>query len=358
LGISLDGWREIHDKNRFYYEKGLKRGSFNKIMRNLEKIREKEIPISISTTISDNNISLTPSIVNFLSEEGFDNIGLNPPINPNNKREDFARLIAIQIVNSYELLRNKGIYEDRVGRRMKRLLLKKPYYRECSAYGRQMVVSPDGLVNNCHAFYKMNVFTPWVALEEYNQKNNKKWKNLLTIRTENCKYCPFINICGMGCMYRAYHYNHNPKSIDKLGCILTKKIIDWMAFELIKDIKCMAIDIKTLFHLKNKKIIINKELVEKLRRINIKKVFFGAPKCFNQIERVRSLSIIEENKTIEKSQPEEICKETNFKKHEIVFVVKEPQKLLRYDKKGYKTYLVDSKSYWLEDIIRIRKSEF
>ena len=68
LGISIDGPKHLHDKYRFYRNKN---GSFNKIMANIEILKEFSIPFNILTLLTKNNILHPKELYEFYQKNDF-----------------------------------------------------------------------------------------------------------------------------------------------------------------------------------------------------------------------------------------------------------------------------------------------
>lgn len=64
VGLSIDGREEIHNKLR-----GNSR-SFQKVVENIKKLQEREIPVSLITTVHKLNFAELPDIANFILEKG------------------------------------------------------------------------------------------------------------------------------------------------------------------------------------------------------------------------------------------------------------------------------------------------
>ncbi len=70
MAISLDGYgAETHDIFRVY--KNSRRGSWNNILVNIEKLKANRIPISINATISEQSCKSLPQLVKWIAENGF-----------------------------------------------------------------------------------------------------------------------------------------------------------------------------------------------------------------------------------------------------------------------------------------------
>ena len=63
-----------------------------------------------------------------------------------NPEEIDISFATFSMLKAFRKLREKGIYEDRVMRRLKPFIQKEIYMKDCGGYGNQIVVAPDGQV--------------------------------------------------------------------------------------------------------------------------------------------------------------------------------------------------------------------
>jgi len=206
VSISLDGFEKINDKTRL---DKIYKGSSKRIIQNIDKYIKDGVNVSLSITINKYNIDYLPAISKwvFIRFPKIKSVGFNLPLQNlkgNNLFVD-SEYCAFQLYNSYRILRNKGIYEDRVLRRLKYIVEEKPYLKDCGACGNQIVIHPKGLVGPCHGFAgSMNYFNSNLNnLDFYKDKVFKKWNLLSPINKKECikRNCPFILICGNSCPY-------------------------------------------------------------------------------------------------------------------------------------------------------------
>lgn len=68
VGVSIDGPREIHDKRRITQSKV---GSFDRVMRGVEHLRNKAVDFNILTVIHEDNVTKASELMAFYKEQGF-----------------------------------------------------------------------------------------------------------------------------------------------------------------------------------------------------------------------------------------------------------------------------------------------
>ena len=193
IQLSLDGTEKTHDKIR-------SKGSFEKVLRAAEKVKQSGKHLALATVITGWNYKEFDKIeklvkkfqpfrwsVDFLCpNERTEAQGLNPPL-------DAAFLM--------ERSFNSGKHESQPG----------------FACGANLCsVLTNGSIVKCDFF-------PYITGGNIRKKSLlKAWLDLKKIKIEEleCKDCAFIDSCGGGCRYRAMYYNKNQISKDPAYCML------------------------------------------------------------------------------------------------------------------------------------------
>ncbi len=209
VSISLDGPKELHDKNRIT-KTGT--GTFDLIESNMLKYAEKGVNIGLSITITKDTVNFLPQIAEWISDKYkfVKSVGFNPPQsseNGNPANVSNFEFLMVQLYNAFRVFRQKGIYEDRVMRRLKYIITKTPYLKDCAGCGNQIVVAADGRIGPCQAFLGTGKFFERKKPESYvfsDDATIREWNNLTPINKAACQDCPFILICGNGCPYYSY----------------------------------------------------------------------------------------------------------------------------------------------------------
>ncbi len=284
IGFSLDGWKEINDSNRVYFnpENNKLEGTYNLVTENIRRYTQAGIPTSLSVTITRESVPYLCDIAYFFADKiHVNSIGFNIPLVKESNH--FFDIVAEQVVNARYVLHKYNIYEDRVGRRLSKIN-KDVFIQDCAGYGNQIVVAPDGKLNYCQAYYKFeNPFTPWQDMENYNDNYRNKWNDLLIDHFKRCDGCPFISICGKGCAFHSRMYG-SEENIDYSTCALVNRMIKDISFELVKDIKWIVFDFDHLIILRENLSNILKHLIEKF---NLPKDIFDNNLSWRHLEKVR-----------------------------------------------------------------------
>lgn len=243
VSISIDGPEEIHNKVRVY-SNGL--GTFEDIRKGYDELKKAGVDkINISFTVGSHNVNNlrehVEKVINIFDVKGmgFNFIsGLPLKQNPCDVDIDFA---TEKVLDAFDLLREKGIYEDRIMRKLTPFVEGKFKLKDCGAIGNQIVLAPDGSIGPCHAFlHSRNYFNHHVNEGKINFKEDKvfkEWANRMPINMKSCENCSAIAICGGGCAYNAYLEKNSIWGLDDRMCKHNKKLLEWAIWETYGKIK-------------------------------------------------------------------------------------------------------------------------
>lgn len=234
ISVSIDGPAEINDKNRIDIHGN---ATFNRVYNNLLKLKQSALDFGISVTVTpENDLS---KLLPLLHELGIKSIGLNS-LSPNKNipLEDKDRKAMINhILSTIFKFKQEGITESRYySFRYKSLIKRHFVHRHCSAYGKQIVITPDGKIGPCQGLwpdYENNHETDFFQLsldssmDDFNHTYNN-WSIRIPISMESCYKCPAIAICGGGCAKNAYIDHHDINSIDQSFCEDMKTLLSWI----------------------------------------------------------------------------------------------------------------------------------
>jgi len=228
VAISIDGPKEIHDQMRVYSSG---RGTFDEVIRSYRLAQEMGVKIGICVTIDRHNISRMKEIVCWLADElGAKGMGFNILIENSAGQvgyecDRYAEVVAQELIESFKVARAKGIYEDRMMRRVKNFLDKEPVLSDCGGCGLQIVVSPDGKIGVCQAFCGGKEFFVTESFETFEPESHpfwKKWRKRSPLTNKTCKSCIALGNCGGGCPYNAYRAKGTIDALDERFCVHAK----------------------------------------------------------------------------------------------------------------------------------------
>ncbi|NMB66437.1 SPASM domain-containing protein [Candidatus Woesearchaeota archaeon] len=234
IAISIDGPKNIHDSARRYLSG---EGSFENVIKSFYLLKEEGIIPSISCTIGEHNVNELEEVATFFANELKPlSVGFNIMIGEKST-ENFVKKASSNLFKAYKILKESGIYEDRVMRRLESIFNGKFYLKECAAYGNQIAVRYDGKIGPCHAFCSKGDYF-FGNINDPNFKLNSNifhdWTNRNQIYNETCRKCPFVLLCGGGCAHNSKVEFEDINEIDKNICVHTKMLVDWVMEELWK----------------------------------------------------------------------------------------------------------------------------
>jgi uncharacterized protein len=232
ISISLDGCRD-NNKMRVYENK---KEAFNDIIRGINLLKKNKAQFSISCTFSEHNVKDIEKISKFFSSMGIKGMGFNllknlpkgVPARCSVKSQNNA------LIKAFKILREKGIYEDRIMRKVKAFITEKPHLADCSAYGGQLVVSPEGNVGICHILMLSGGYTSMGNVNSLTKskiladKQFKNWSRISPVFKDKCLSCPAIGICGNGCAAESMKKYSGIHGLDTGFCQHTKGMLDWL----------------------------------------------------------------------------------------------------------------------------------
>jgi len=238
IAISVDGFTEKSNNMRVDIAGN---NIFPKLLETLEMCKNLKVDIALSVTLSDETIKNTKDILNLVDNYGIKSFGFNIMMSNENflVPPEYNEAAAQFIIDEFIELRKRGIYEDRIMRKVKSFTESQVYFSDCAATGGgQIVIAPNGKVGVCHGcINNKRYFVSDVNDKEFDATKDEtfiEWSQITPINKEECLDCPALGICGGGCPVNALHIKEGNTihSLDERFCIHAKKTLDF----LIKDL--------------------------------------------------------------------------------------------------------------------------
>ncbi|MBE7015100.1 MAG: FibroRumin system radical SAM peptide maturase [Ruminococcaceae bacterium] len=240
IAISVDGFTEEANSMRVDIAG---KPVFTRILKILDKCKQLDVNVALSVTLSEETIKNTKNILDLVDNYGIRSFGFNIMMSsdtfvlPNSYNEKAAQFIIDEFIE----LRKKGIYEDRMMRKLKAFTKAQVYFSDCAATaGGQIVIAPNGQVGICHGcLYDKQYFVSSVDDETFDatkDENFIEWSQLTPINKEECLECPALGICGGGCPINAMHLKpgNTIHSIDERFCVHSKKTLKFLIEDLYR----------------------------------------------------------------------------------------------------------------------------
>ncbi|MHB8561328.1 MAG: radical SAM protein [Thermoplasmataceae archaeon] len=234
MSISIDGSKELHDRNRVYVNG---RGTYDDALRGLKLLQQEGIEVTASTTVTKSNVDSLEEVTEHLVSLGFNKIGYNILMAENIADPEIKQLsekTATALLGVYEKYRNRNILIHPVVKQIKSLYYKNFQWSDCAACSAQLTISPEGKMGVCQAFVNDTDQFRYSVTENSNLFSIveesplfKEWRKRSPINMDKCMECEAIAICGGGCPYNAYYSTGSIWNIDYMFCSYAKSIVKW-----------------------------------------------------------------------------------------------------------------------------------
>lgn len=240
VGISIDGASREANSMRITPSG---KEAYNKIVEALDLCKELNVKPSLSITLSEETIKDIDGIMELLDKYEIQGIGYNILLSSGEYQppEDYYEKASQFIVDSFEIFRKVGIYEDRIMRKLKTFTSSSVYLSDCGATaGGQLVFVPDGKVGICHGLLAdKEDFDVTIDDEDFDARTHptwQKWANLVPINNDYCYDCEALGICGGGCPINAREINPDKglTCIDDRQCVHAKRTLEYLIKDLYK----------------------------------------------------------------------------------------------------------------------------
>lgn len=240
IAISVDGFTEEANSMRVDVSG---KPVFSRILNVLDKCKELDVNVALSVTLSEETIKSTDDILKLVDKYGIQSFGFNIMMSSDSfvLPESYNEKAAQFIIDEFIELRKRGIYEDRMMRKLKAFSKAQVYFSDCAATaGGQVVIAPNGQVGICHGcLHDKKYFVSNVDDKEFNaikDENFIEWSQLSPVNHEECLDCPALGICGGGCPINAMYLKpgNTIHSIDERFCVHSKKTLEFLINDLYR----------------------------------------------------------------------------------------------------------------------------
>lgn len=242
-GISIDGIRKDHDRNRVYSNG---KGTYNSILSNIKKIKNRKY-IGAAVTITGEDIDLVKTVKEL--SKYFPTISIKPVrsngeigINKNNfallciEYRKFARFIVKQTTNGnlkyiYAILNG----DDYLGKYIFRLLLNYKVETRCDAGFARFFLAPDKNIYTCPAATRKNNLIVGSLLQGISKEKINQFFTLQHFRNQ-CIDCSIRYLCGGECLVVSSSINPSFSINDAYMCAYKKELV-YIAAYIVNEIR-------------------------------------------------------------------------------------------------------------------------
>lgn len=249
IGISIDGPKELHDKNRI---DAYGNGTYDRVIKNIYHIQHNQRLSSRFKNIwglcvfSDTSTHLV-DIIEHHRDLGFNDvqIKLERKILPDNfdysnYKEEYLSLMKKMIneakngnISAIRMILNN---EDYLGKFILRIITNQYITLRCNAGKCKIAICPNGDIYPCDSF--IGIPEMKIGNMYWDTPISKTFGNLTVNNCEPCSTCSLRYLCGGDCYYNSYINTHSLSTVHPQMCDMLKYLCElaiWGVYHLQKD---------------------------------------------------------------------------------------------------------------------------
>ncbi|MDD3178235.1 MAG: radical SAM protein [Candidatus ainarchaeum sp.] len=236
VGISIDGFSSKTNSNRVNHNN---KNMYLEIKKGFDLLISKKIPVSVSYTLTKDNIRDIKHFVKNLDTKMSFSFNLL-----HKQKMVFDDKFIDDLFDVINILTKKNILEDRIYyRRFLAIVFKRFYVKDCAGMGNQLVVLPSGKIGICHGYdwkhktyFEKNLNDISLKYDFTKDYIWDTWNKRSTFNILNCWNCIGLTLCGGGCIVnKTKGKDLNIYQLDLDNCKLYKKIIRKLILKIAKE---------------------------------------------------------------------------------------------------------------------------
>lgn len=218
IQITLDGDKEIHNQKRPLADGS---GTFDKILENINKIVDKDIPLYLRINVDENNADSIPKLFDLIPESKREKITINMCNIFQN--DEYVNLFPL-----YKIAIDKGF----------RFEFSRKQLQICEgSFINSITVQPDGKITPCQMCSEKGFNFGSIGKDGRlllkNESEFYRFRATSALDNEECKKCSRFPLCLGGCYFNRYK--------DNTVCIATNKgeqeFLNMIKLEIYSDLK-------------------------------------------------------------------------------------------------------------------------
>lgn len=236
FSISLDGATPAANSCRKYHN-GMP--GYSDIIRGLETAKKNGCDVGLSITLSQEALKDGDKIFELIDKYNLKSIGFNILLTDSNYSvpEEYFINVSKFLIEAFKVFRQKGIYEDRVMRKVDAFVNHKIHLQDCAAEGaNQLVIAPNGDVGICHGYLSTReTFVTNVDSQDFRMDQDPlflEWNKRTPLNMKKCLNCMALGTCGGGCALNAKANHQSIWDLDERFCIHSKATIEFLIWDL------------------------------------------------------------------------------------------------------------------------------
>jgi radical SAM protein with 4Fe4S-binding SPASM domain len=230
VAVSLDGSRDVNDSMRIDNDR---LGTYGKVTSSINKLVAAGVKVFGSVTVGPHNINLLSETSDLLEKLNIKKFGFNFI-----KGKQLIELVGIDGVEEYCRQSAKAVmeyskthkrgFEYQLEKKLDAFERKDFFPHDCTCYGSQLVIQPDGQISNC-PFFK----TGFGHVNEvndnfriWNQPLVKEWRKRLPLYHQEFKNNDAKAMCGAGCAWSSKELYGDFLSVDQSSRIFSEEVFN------------------------------------------------------------------------------------------------------------------------------------
>lgn len=236
IGISIDGPKELNDKNRVY--RNSDSSVYDTVTEKIKLLQKYGARFGLSITVSQDFLDHKEEALKWIKEYGVKDIFYNLyHFTCKAEWEEYYKEACKFLITSYKELAPYGIVDGRLQRKIDSFLKGTFKFADCASIGaNQLTIKPNGDMCVCQGYLKSDQYVigniKTYDLDEIHKSEEFEfWAGRSPIKNEKCLECEAFFICGGGCAMQAEALFGSRMEMDIPFCNHTKTALDWLLLE-------------------------------------------------------------------------------------------------------------------------------
>jgi len=235
VGISIDGPKVITD---MYRKSRSGEGAYDRAIRGYTLLAEAGVPLGVSCTVVPELLDRKDELLAFFSSlPHCQGISFNILLNNLGIKlnADYYNRAAAFTIEMFESLRDMGLYEERMIRKLSSYIQRSIMPYDCGVGGQQIAIGPSGKVSVCQDSLRNNEYNMTNIWDyEFNPLVSpvmNEWNRRSPLNMPQCITCPGLGICGGGCGINAKLSHGSIWDLDDRFCIHCTQTLQWLIWD-------------------------------------------------------------------------------------------------------------------------------
>ncbi|MDO9509824.1 MAG: radical SAM protein [Candidatus Magasanikbacteria bacterium] len=238
VSVSIDGMANFHNSARVYQDGT---ATHEDAVKGYNILKDAGVSVGVSMTVGFEHVGHLVENVKWLVDNlKIKSLGFNTLMDVDKNTVvpvEYVKKVNSEMIEAFKILRDLGIYEDRLMRKIESFIEGTPYLHDCSGCGHQIVVAPNGNIGVCHGYcgWKKFFVKPTKNFKPQEHEYWKEWIKRSPINMPQCYDCEALGICGGGCPCSADTRNGSIWCVNENFCHHSKAVLYWMLEEIYKN---------------------------------------------------------------------------------------------------------------------------